>query len=99
MKTLHAQIPDSLLKQVTALAKREKTSIDQIVALALSAQVEAWKIREDMDTRDRRAIRPISRPCWAKVPTCRRCQATNCPKVTSRLAPNPANDRCATMHS
>src|SRR5438105_4853663 len=44
------------------------------------------------------ATGPISRPCWAKSQTCRRCLATNCPKVTSRLAPNPASDGCASWH-
>lgn len=30
--------------------------VNQIVALALSSQVEAWRIRDDMETRARRAI-------------------------------------------
>ena len=37
------------------VAEREKVSMDQIVALALSAQVESWRIRDDMETRARRA--------------------------------------------
>ena len=54
MKTLQAQIPDSLLKQVTALAEQEKTTVDQLVSIALAAQVSAWQTRESIESRARR---------------------------------------------
>lgn len=55
MTTIEAQVPDYLAKLAIEVAEREKTSLDNIIALALSAQVEAWKIRDDMETRARRA--------------------------------------------
>lgn len=55
MTTIEAKVPDYLAKLAAEVAEREKVSVDQIIALALSAQVEAWRIRDDMDTRARRA--------------------------------------------
>jgi len=48
-------VPDYLAKLAAEVAQRERVSVDQIVALALSAQVEAWRIRDDIDTRAHRA--------------------------------------------
>lgn len=45
MKTYHdlnVKIPESLYKQIEALATKENISIEQLVAVALSAQVSAW---------------------------------------------------------
>jgi len=50
MKTIEAKVPDYLARLTSEVAEREKVSVDQIVALALSAQVEAWRIRDDMET-------------------------------------------------
>jgi hypothetical protein len=55
MKIIEAKVPDYLANLAAEMAEREKVSIDQIVALALSAQVEAWRICDDMETRARRA--------------------------------------------
>lgn len=55
MTTIEAKVPDYLAKLAAEVAEREKMSVDQIVALALSAQVEVWRIRDDMETRARRA--------------------------------------------
>jgi hypothetical protein len=41
MTTIEAKVPDYLAKLATEVAKRENTSVDHIIALALSAQVEA----------------------------------------------------------
>jgi len=57
MTTIEAKVPDYLARLTTEVAEREKVSVDQIVALALSAQVESWRIRGDMETRARRAKR------------------------------------------
>ena len=67
MTTIEAKVPDYLAKLAAEVAEREKTSIDQIVALALSAQVEAWRIREDMATRAQRANPDDLRALLAKV--------------------------------
>ena len=55
MTTLHADIPDSLMKQVKELAQQEQTTVDQLVAIALTAQVSAWRATESIASRARRA--------------------------------------------
>ena len=55
MTKIEANVPDYLARQARAAAEREKVPIDQIVALALSAQVAAWKGSDDMATRAKRA--------------------------------------------
>lgn len=54
MTTIEAKVPESLYKQVAELADQEKVSIDQIVALALAAQVSAWLTRDSMEVRAKR---------------------------------------------
>jgi hypothetical protein len=54
MKTLQAQVPDILVKEVEELAAKQNTSIDQIVSLALAAQVSAWRTRESIASRAKR---------------------------------------------
>lgn len=51
MTTIQAEVPDYLAKLASEAAEKEKTTLDQIVALALSAQISVWKVREDMETR------------------------------------------------
>jgi hypothetical protein len=51
MKTLHAQIPDLLLQELDELARSQGASVDHLVALALAAQVSAWRIRESIAAR------------------------------------------------
>lgn len=68
MTTIHAQVPDYLAKLATEAAKKEKTTLDQIVALALSAQLSAWKVRDDMETRARRGRPEDLRDILAQVP-------------------------------
>ena len=46
MTNLNVQVPDSLYKQVEALAARENLSVEQLVAIALSAQVSAWMTKD-----------------------------------------------------
>jgi hypothetical protein len=55
MTKIEANVPDYLAKLAAEVAERENVSVDQIVALALSSQGEAWRIRDDMETRARRA--------------------------------------------
>ena len=54
MTNLNAQIPDSLYKQVEALAARENISVEQLVAIALSAQVSAWMTKDYLEQRAER---------------------------------------------
>ena len=68
MTMIHAQVPDYLAKLAAEAAKKEKTTLDQIVALALSAQLSAWKVRDDMETRARRGQPEDLRDILAQVP-------------------------------
>jgi hypothetical protein len=54
MKTLQAQVPDILLQEVSELAAKQNTTVDQIVSVALAAQVSAWKTRENISSRAKR---------------------------------------------
>ena len=66
--TIQAQVPDYLARLATEVAARERTTVDQIIALALSAQVEAWKVCDNMETRARRANPADWDVLLAKVP-------------------------------
>lgn len=68
MTTIQANVPDYLAKLAAEAADKEKTTLDQIVALALSAQISAWKVREDMETRARRGRQYDLREILARVP-------------------------------
>jgi hypothetical protein len=68
MTKIEANVPDYLAKQAFAVAEREKVSVDQIVALALSAQIAAWKGSDDIETRAKRANRADFDRIMAKVP-------------------------------
>jgi hypothetical protein len=54
MKTIQAQVPDPLAKQVEELAAQEKVSVDQLVSIALAYQVSAWRTRDTVAVRARR---------------------------------------------
>ena len=54
MKTLQAEVPELLLEEVTELAAKQNTTVDQIVSLALAAQVSAWRTRESAAARAKR---------------------------------------------
>ncbi len=54
MSTLEVKIPDLLFKQVNEVAAKEKVSVDQIVSIALAAQVSASQARESISSRAKR---------------------------------------------
>ena len=60
MSTLEVKIPDLLFKQVNEVAAKEKVSVDQIVSIALAAQVSASQARESISSRAKRVD-------WRKV--------------------------------
>ena len=60
MKTLEAQVPDILIEEVKELAAKQNATVDQIVSLALAAQVSAWRTRESIASRAKRVD-------WQKV--------------------------------
>lgn len=54
MKTLLVKLPDTLLDEVEELAAKQNASIDEIVSLALAAQVSAWRTLESIASRAKR---------------------------------------------
>ena len=52
--TIQATIPDFLLQQANEVARRENTSVDNIIAMALSSQVTAWQVRDTVEQRAKR---------------------------------------------
>ncbi len=54
MIKLTAQVPEALYKQVEALAAQENLSIDQLVSIALEAQISAWSTQNYLQERARR---------------------------------------------
>ena len=68
MTKIEANVPDYLARQARAAAEREQVPIDQIVALALSAQLAAWRGSDDMETRAKRANLAAFDRIMTKVP-------------------------------
>ena len=68
MTIIEAQVPDYLAALAHEAAAKEKTTVDQIIALALSAQLSAWKVRDDMDTRAQRGRPEDLRDILAQAP-------------------------------
>jgi hypothetical protein len=68
MTTIHANAPDYLAKLAEEAAQKENVTVDQIVALALSAQVSAWNVRDDIETRAKRGNPADLDRILAKVP-------------------------------
>ena len=68
MTTIQAKVPDYLATLATEAAEKEQTSLDQIIALALSAQLSAWKVRDDIETRAHRGRPDDLRDILAQVP-------------------------------
>lgn len=69
MTTLRARVPDTLLKQVSELAKQEKTTVDQMVSIALAAQVSAWKSSESIASRAKKVDHAEFDKIMKKVPS------------------------------
>ena len=63
-----ATIPDSLFRQAAEVALRENTSVDSIIAIALSSQVTAWQVRETVEARAQRGTLSDLRSILAAVP-------------------------------
>lgn len=51
MTTIQANIPDFLAQQAAEAAAKEQTTVDHIIALALSSQIGAWKVRDTVEQR------------------------------------------------
>ena len=57
MKTIQTSLPDYLASAAEDIAAREGTSVDQIIAVALSAQLASWRVRDSIATRAQRGSR------------------------------------------
>ncbi|PMB53720.1 hypothetical protein CEN39_02925 [Fischerella thermalis CCMEE 5201] len=68
MTNLNVQIPESLYKQMEALATKENMSIEQLVAVALSAQVSAWMTKDYIEEKARRGSWEKFQQVLTKVP-------------------------------
>ena len=68
MTKIEATVPDYLARQARAAAEREQVPMDQIVALALSAQLAAWRGSDDVETRAKRANLAAFDRIMSKVP-------------------------------
>ena len=68
MTKIEANVPDYLAKQAFSVAERENVPVDQIISLALSAQLAAWKGSDDMATRAKRAKLADFDRIMARVP-------------------------------
>ena len=68
MKTLEVQIPEILIEEVKELAAKQNTTVDQMVSLALVAQVSAWQTRESIESRVRRVNWPQIDEILERVP-------------------------------
>ena len=68
MTTIHARVPDYLAKLVEEATQRENVTVDQMIALALSAQVSAWNVRDDIDKRAKRGGLADLESILSKVP-------------------------------
>jgi hypothetical protein len=68
MSDLNVKIPDSLYKQIEALAAKENISLEQLVSIALSAQVSAWMTKDYIGEKAKRGSWNKFQQVLTKVP-------------------------------
>jgi hypothetical protein len=68
MTLLQAQIPDFLYRQIEEFARKESLPLDEVVALALSAQLSAWSAANYVEQRARRGSWESARAVLDRVP-------------------------------
>ncbi|WP_138505706.1 ribbon-helix-helix protein, CopG family [Nostoc sp. PA-18-2419] len=68
MTDFNVKIPESLYKQIEALATKENMSIEQLVAVALSAQVSAWMTKDYLEEKAQRGSWDKFQQVLNKVP-------------------------------
>jgi hypothetical protein len=84
MTTIHANVPDYLAKLTTEAAEKERVSVDQLVSLALAAQVSAWKVRAEIETRAKRGRLEDFDRILARVPDVMPVPGDKLPMVKKR---------------
>jgi hypothetical protein len=68
MIELIAKLPENLYQQVIAIAAEENLSFDQVIEIALSAQVKAWSERDYLADRARKGSWEDFQAILAQVP-------------------------------
>ena len=68
MTTIQAQVPDFLAKLASEAAAKERTTVDNIVSIALAAHVGAWQVRDDIELRAQRGNLQTLDRVLARVP-------------------------------
>lgn len=68
MSTISLRLPESLHQAVKALAKRDRVSVNQFIALALAEKVSALMTVDWLEERARRGDRVRFERALAKVP-------------------------------
>jgi hypothetical protein len=67
MIKLETQVPDTLYQQLASLADREAISMEQLVLMALSAQVSAWMTKDYWEERAKKGSWEQFQQVLAKV--------------------------------
>jgi len=68
MSTISLRLPESLHKKARELAKKENTSINQLVSSALAEKISALMTEEYIEQRARRASKEKFKKVLSKVP-------------------------------
>jgi hypothetical protein len=72
------------LQEIKDLAEKQNASVDQIVAVALAAQVSAWRTRESIASRAKRVNWQKADEILGRVPDIPLSRVMSCRRVTSR---------------
>jgi hypothetical protein len=68
MIELTAKLPENLYQQVIAIAAQENLSFDQVIEIALSAQLKAWSERDYLADRAQKGSWEDFQAILAQVP-------------------------------
>jgi hypothetical protein len=68
MSTISLRLPDSLHKKARALAKKENTSINQLVSTALAEKISALLTEDYIEQRSKRASKAKYKKVLSKIP-------------------------------
>lgn len=68
MSSLRVQIPESLQKQLRALAKRDKITVDQFISSAVAEKMSALMTESYLAKRVKRGNRALYERALAQVP-------------------------------
>ena len=64
---LNAQIPDALYQQIEILANQQKIPVEQLVTMALSAQISSWITQDYLEEKAQKGSWDKFKQALAKV--------------------------------